>query len=67
MNRTLRSAFCSPLLAAVSLQARPPSTSLACEPEWASLATELGGDSVKVTVADHGACRIRITSRRGPA
>jgi zinc/manganese transport system substrate-binding protein len=36
-------------LAAVSLQARAELNVVACEPEWASLATELGGDKLKVT------------------
>ena len=36
-------------LTAVSLQARAELNVVACEPEWASLATELGGDKLKVT------------------
>ena len=36
-------------LAAASLQARADLNVVACEPEWASLATELGGDKLKVT------------------
>src|SRR6185369_15885512 len=36
-------------LAAISLQARADLSVVACEPEWASLAAELGGDKLKVT------------------
>ena len=36
-------------LVAVSLQARAALNVVTCEPEWASLATELGGDKLKVT------------------
>jgi len=36
-------------LAVVCLQARAELNVVACEPEWASLATELGGDKLKVT------------------
>jgi zinc/manganese transport system substrate-binding protein len=36
-------------LAAFSLQARAVLNVVACEPEWAALATELGGDKLKVT------------------
>ncbi|MEO5696435.1 MAG: zinc ABC transporter substrate-binding protein [Burkholderiaceae bacterium] len=39
------------LLAASSLQARAALNVVACEPEWASLAKELGGDRVNATAA----------------
>ncbi len=38
-------------LACASLQARAALNVVACEPEWASLATELGGDKLRVSSA----------------
>ena len=42
-------------LACASVQARAALNVLACEPEWASLASELGGDRVKVSSATSAA------------
>ena len=52
MNRSIRFAFVLPLLGPALCQAAL--NVLACEPEWADLATRLGGDRVKVSSATTG-------------
>lgn len=42
---------CAACMATLSLQAQATLNVVACEPEWASLATELGGDKLKVSSA----------------
>ena len=54
MNINIKILFVTTLAAMSSLMARPAAATLnvfACEPEWAALAGELGGDMVKVSSA----------------
>ena len=47
----VRNVIAFALLLAVGAQAHAALNVLACEPEWASLATEIGGDRVNVSSA----------------
>ena len=49
MTIALQALFCSPLAALAAVPAHAALNVVACEPEWASLAKELGGDKVKVS------------------
>ena len=54
MNIKIRSVFALTFATWLSITARPAAAALnvfACEPEWAALAQELGGDKVKVSAA----------------
>lgn len=54
MNIKIRSIFALTFATWLSITARPAAAALnvfACEPEWAALAQELGGDKVKVSAA----------------
>ena len=53
MNKNIRTLFLAALVASMGVAAFPANALniFACEPEWAALAQELGGDKVKVTSA----------------
>ena len=53
-HRVLASILCLAISIGAGIESKAEVRIFACEPEWASLATEIGGDAVSVFAATHG-------------